>query len=117
MIDPSAVEHNRAAAKTLLVSLLTAHTGAWELLPAHVEVQIVDRRTDEVVFTRKTQAEVARLLAVDADKGLDRLGAADFAREWGIGVEAAPSPTPWGLRDLLHVPGILYRMLLGRDPR
>ena len=49
-----------------------------------VIIHIVDRRTDEIVWTRRCEPEVARLFAIDIDEDLDRMSPDTFAAEWSI---------------------------------
>jgi hypothetical protein len=83
--DASAADRHEALLKSLLASLLDHSMYAF---PEKVEVLIVDRRTDEIVWSRRTGSDVARLFAVDIDKDLDRLDPAAFATEWGIATNA-----------------------------
>lgn len=84
IVDAAAPDRHKALFKSLVVSLLSLSSGHWEAFPAQVVVHIVDRRTDEIVWTRRCDPEVARLFAVDIDGGLDRLDPVAFASEWGI---------------------------------
>jgi hypothetical protein len=115
--DPSAVDHDKALAKTVLANLLSAGSGGWEApVPAKVGVHIVDRRTGQIVFTRHVDPETAHLLTADIDENLDRFDAVGFAREWGIGVDAAEAPELRlrGVKNLARVPGLLLRQLFSR---
>jgi hypothetical protein len=47
-------------------------------------IHIVDRRTNDMMWSRHSEPEVARLFAVDIDRDLDRLDPVAFAVEWGI---------------------------------
>src|SRR3954462_3971760 len=84
VVDAAAPDRHNALFKSLAVSLLTLRMGAWEAFPAKVIIHIVDRRADEIVWTRNCEPEVARLFAIDIDKDLDRMGPVAFAVEWGI---------------------------------
>ena len=84
VVDAAAPDRHNALFKSLLVSILSLPMGHWEAFPAKVVIHIVDRRTDEIVWTRHSEPEVARLFTVDIDRDLDRLDPAAFAVEWGI---------------------------------
>jgi hypothetical protein len=85
VIDAAASDRFDALLKSLLASVLDRGMfGIPHAFPEKVEVHIVDRRTDEIVWSRRTGFDVARLFAVDIDRDLDRLGPAAFAAEWGI---------------------------------
>jgi hypothetical protein len=84
VVDAAAPDRHDALFKSVVVSLLSLNTGHWEVFPAKVMIHIVDRRTDEIVWTRQCEPEVARLFAIDIDKDLDRMGPAAFAVEWSI---------------------------------
>lgn len=84
VVDAAAPDRHNALFQSLLVSLLSLPMGHWEAFPAKVVIHIVDRRTDEIVWTRRCDPEVARLFAVDIDGGLDRMDPAAFAVEWGV---------------------------------
>src|SRR5438132_750033 len=84
VVDAAAPDRHNALFKSVVVSLLTVHMGQWEAFPAKVVIHIVDRRTDEVVWTRECEPEVARLFAIGIDRDLDRLDPLAFAVEWGI---------------------------------
>ncbi|HEV7527198.1 MAG TPA: hypothetical protein VGP92_19740 [Acidimicrobiia bacterium] len=83
-MDAATPDRHNALFKSLVVSLLSLPTGHWEAFPAKVVIHIVDRRTDEIVWTRHSEPEVARLFAVDIDRDLDRLDPVAFAVEWSI---------------------------------
>jgi hypothetical protein len=84
VVDAAAPDRHNALFKSVVVSLLSLPMGHWEAFPAKVVIHIVDRRTNEVVWSRHSEPEVARLFAVDIDRDLDRLDPAGFAAEWGI---------------------------------
>ena len=112
--DPSSAERDKALAKTVLANLLAMGTGHMEAsVPAKVEVLVIDRPTNQVVLRRRQDPVDARRTTMQMTDNLDRLDATAFAREYGIGVEAADRPrvrlrnVPRGLRRLL-------RVLLGR---
>jgi hypothetical protein len=84
VVDAAAPDRRNALFKSLVVSLLSLSSGHWEAFPAKVVIHIIDRRTDEIVWTRHCEPEVARLFAVDIDRDLDRLDPVAFAVEWGI---------------------------------
>ncbi len=111
--DPTSAEHDKALAKTLLANLLSVGSGSWEApVPARVGVNIVDRRTGEIVFERHVDPQAAQLLATDIDENLDRFDVPAFAREWGIGIVAAERPK-LRVRNLARVPRRLLRMRFG----
>ena len=84
VVDADAPDRHNALFKSVVVSVLTLNMGHWEVFPTKVMIHIVDRRTDDVVWTRQCEPEVARLFAVDIDKDLDRLDPGAFAVEWSI---------------------------------
>jgi hypothetical protein len=84
--DASASDRHDALFKSLLASLLDH--GIAHAIPEKVAGHIVDRRTHEIVWSRRTGSDVARLFVVDIDKDLDRLDPAAFAAEWGIATNA-----------------------------
>lgn len=112
--DPSSGERDKALAKTVLANLLAMGTGHMEPpIPAKVEVLVVERRTNQVVFRRREDPVEARRTTMQMTDNVDRLDATEFARGYGIGVEVADRPR---LR-LRNVPGGLWRLvrvLLGR---
>ena len=59
--DASAADRQEALLKSLLVSLLDHSVDAFA---EKIEVHIVDRPTDEIVWSRRTGSDVARLLAI-----------------------------------------------------
>ena len=85
VIDAGPSDRFDALLKSILGSVLDRGMfGIPHVFPEKVEVHIVDRRTDEIVWSRRTDFDVARLFAVDIDRDLDRLGPGAFAAEWGI---------------------------------
>ena len=85
VVDAGPSDRFDALLKSILGSVLDRGMfGIPHVFPEKVEVQIVDRRTDEILWSRRTDFDVARLFAVDIDRDLDRLGPGAFAAEWGI---------------------------------
>jgi hypothetical protein len=112
--DPSSGERDKALAKTVLANLLAMGTGHMEApVPAKVEVLVVDRRTNQVVFRRREDPVEARRTTMHMSDNLNRLDATAFARECGIGVEAASRPRVH-LRNVPRGLWRLLRVLLGR---
>ena len=111
--DPSSTEQNKALLKTVALNFLAMTVGRLEApVPAKIEVHIVDRRTDRVVYARRDDPKEARQFESEITADLDRLDPAAFAKQWGIGVVAGPRPKLRlrnGVRKLLRRLGAVLR--------